>query len=296
MRLLLRLNGQKISVEMENSAPQTLVVGTYTYRPARLAQRLRKIVNKMWGDVMQPGTLDSRLYFEARDGASTWRQHIEGGSFNRADGALVTLGVWDEDSTIGIALHEFAHEIHWQHGGFEASDDIVCEALAIMAERESGLIRDFDNDPEPYYTSSNLIAQLSQLRAFTRQPFRKRWAELCDVTSSASIADMINYYLDRSEGLGLARWLQRYSKDIEVRELLLHQLALCSLRYSLEYRRILIRNVVRSHTNTPLERMINVISAVMQLDWRHPDENIGDIIEFCFAPLRGSRRTLVASG
>jgi hypothetical protein len=294
MHLLMRVNGQKVSLDMERAGDQTLTVGEHRYQPARLARRVRKLATKMWGDFLDPDVLDSRFYFEAVEGAYGWSPGGEGGNFSPSGGASVALGVVDESSTVGIALHMLAHELHYRSGGYEASEVIVREAVALLAEREGGLARTFER--EPYYTASNLADQLYQLRAFRRQPFRQRWEDLVTLTGSTDLADTINYYLDRSEGLGLSRWLQRYSQQVEVREQLLQALAICSLRYSLEYRRILIRNIVRCSPETTLDRLLHVIDAVMTLDRRYPNDDIGEIIDFCFAPLPRPQRKLLASG
>jgi hypothetical protein len=204
------------------------------------------------------------------------------------------LGKWNEHDTACIALHEFAHEVHFYGGGYDQSDWVVREAVALMAEREAGLNRTHIFQEEPYHTAANLVDQLFQLRAFTRQPFAKRWQDVGNLIESTEFADTVNFYLDRSEGLGLSRWLQRYSPDMELREQLLMVLANCSLRYSLKYRRMLIRNLVRCPLSTAPDRLINVINAVLTLDWRYPEEDMGTIIDFCFAPLHGSRRKVKA--
>ncbi len=294
MQLLMRVNGQKVSLDMEQAGDQVLTVGEHRYQPARLARRVRKFATKMWGNEMGADVLNGRFYFEAMEGPYAWNRMDTGETFTPASGASVLLGTWNEESTIGIALHMLAHELHYRSGSYDESETVVREALALMAERESGLVRTFER--EPYYTASNLVEQLYQLRTFTRQPFRQRWAEMVTIASSTDLADMVNYYLDRSEGLGLTRWLQRYSQQVEVREQLLQAIAMCSLRYSLDYRRILLRNIVRCSTDTTLDRLLHVIDAVMMLDRRYPEDDIGEIIDFCFAPLPRSQRKLLASG
>lgn len=293
MHLLMRVNGQKVSLDMERAGDQTLTVGEHRYQPARLARRVRKLATRMWGTFMEPDVLDSRFYFEALEGTA-WSREVDSGNFTPAHGASVTLGRWNEDATVGIALHELAHEIHLRSGGYDASETVVREAVALLAERQAGLVRSFER--EPYYTASNLVAQLYVLRAFTRQPFRQSWSDMVTVTTSTGLSDLINYYLDRSEGLGLSRWLQRYSQQVEVRDQLLQALAICSLRYSLDYRRILIRNIVQCSNETPLDRLLHVIDAVMMLDRRYPEDDIGEIINFCFAPLPRPQRRLLAFG
>lgn len=296
MRLYMRLNGQKACLDMEQSSPPSLTVGEYTYQPARLARQVRKLVNKMWKNRVPPEMLSQRLYFEVPEDARPWSYGGDGGNYTPADGASVWLGKWNEHDTACIALHELGHEVHYLSGGYDVSDWVVREAVALMAEREAGLNRTAIFVDEPYHTAVNLVDQLYRLRAFTRQPFYKRWDEVSLLLESVNLADTVNYYLDRSQRLGLARWLKRYSSDEEVREQLLHAIALCSLRYSLEYRRLLLRSIVRCSLDTPLERLLNVLNAVMTLDWRHPDGDMAGIIEFCFASLRGSRRRVLASG
>lgn len=278
---------------MEQAGEQTLTVGEHRYQPARLARRVRKMASKMWKEDLDGDILRNRLYFEAIEGSYAWSREVDSGNFTPASGASVTLGRWDEDATVGIALHELAHEVHLRSGGYDASEMVVREALALLAEREAGLMRSFER--EPYYTASNLVDQLYQLRAFTSLPFHKRWVDMIAVTDSNGLADLVNYYLDRSESLGLARWLQRYSQQEEVREQLLQALATCSLRYSLDYRRTLLRNIVRCSTDTALDRLLRVIDAVMMLDRRYPDDDLGEIIDFCFSPLPRPQRKLFSS-
>lgn len=294
MRLLMRINGQKVSLDMERAGDQTLTVGEHRYQPARLARRVRKLATKMWGDFVDPMIFESRIYFEAEEGTYSWSREADSGNFTPANGATVTLGRWDEDATVGITLHELAHEVHLHSGGYDASELVIREAVAILAEREAGLVRSFDR--EPYYTASNLVAQLYQLRAFTSMPFRQRWMDTITVTDGEGLADLVNYYLDRSEGMGLARWLQRYSRRVEVRDQLLQAIALCTLRYSLEYRRILIKHIVRCSVDTPLDRLLQVIDAIMTLDRRYPEDDIGDIINFCFSPLPRPQRGMLSFG
>lgn len=294
MYMFLRIDGQMVSLDMEQNTRQVITIGGHRYRPARMARRVRKLAQKLWGDEFLAGGLDSRLYFETPDNAYDWRYEGDSGSFTTANGASVRLGRWNENETIGIALHELAHEMHLRNGNYERSDDVVREALALMVEREVGLVRPFDH--EPYYTASNLVAQLIELWAFKSQSFQRRWKELVAVTTEVDLADLVNYYLDRTEGLGLDRWLERYSRDLEVREQLLRAMSECSLQYSLEYRRALIRNLVRSNKRVPTGQLLQVFEAIMRLDERHPHDDMRKIIEFCFASVPRARRGLLGIG
>ncbi len=294
MDMFLHINGQMVSLDMEQNSRQVITVGSYRYRPSRMAQRVRKLAKKLWGHEFTFRELDSRLYFETPDNAYDWRYEGDAGSFTAAHGASVRLGRWSEQETIGIALHELAHEMHLRSGNYDRSDDVVREALALLVEREVGLIRTFDHDP--YYTASNLVEQLYTLWAFKNQPFQRRWHELIEITSDCDLADLVNYYLDRNEGLGLSRWLERYSHDVEVREALLRLLSECSLHYSLEYRRALLRNLVRSSSRVPMEQFMQVFDAIIALDERHPHDDMKRIIDFCFASVPRSRRGLFGTG
>jgi hypothetical protein len=296
MYLYMRLHGQKVHLNMEHESPQSLTVGQYTYQPARLARHVRKLVGKMWGQTIPPDLLQDRLFFEVIEDTRPWGYGGDGGNYTPAEGASVLIGKWNEHDTACIALHEFAHEVHFHGGGYDHSDWVVREAVALMAEREAGLNRTHIFTEEPYHTAANLVDQFYQLRAFTRMPFVKRWQEVSTLVESTELADTLNFYLDRSEGLGLSRWLQRYSPDVELREQILLTLASCSLRYSLKYRRLLIRSLVRCPLSTPPDRLINVINAVVTLDWRYPEEDMATIIHFCFAPLHGTRRKVLVPG
>ncbi len=299
MRLFMRVNGQQVCLTMEHAGEQSLTVGQYRYNLARLARRVRTQATRMWGDYLAPHTLEQRFYFEAMEVAHPRGFRDDGGNFSPSEGAWVVLGKWNEEETVGIALHELAHEIHYGkgNGGYDASDWVVREALALMAEREAGLDRTHIFTQEgTYHTAINLVAQLYRLRSFMKKPFRQRWAEMIDLTICTDLSDIVNYYLDKSENLGLQRWLQRYSSSVELREQITHAISACSLYYSLNYRRILIRNIARCSTDIAPERLFNVMNTVTLLDERHPDDDLGEIIDFCFAQLPRTPRRLMASG
>jgi hypothetical protein len=294
MQLLMRANGQQMAIDMDRAGDQTLSVGEYRYRPARMARKVRRLASSMWGAQMAPEILNHRLTFEALDRQGVGNQWSDSGSFSPRSGSVVLLGRWDEDGSVGIALHELAHEMHLRHGGYDHSDGVVREALSLLAEREAGLIRNFER--EPYYTSSNLIEQLSELHAFARQPFSKRWGELCEIVSDAGISDLITYYLDRSYRLGLETWLKRYGNNVELREALMNKLAVTTLRYSLEYRQQIIRQLVRCRPEMSPDQVVYLLDAIATLDRRYPQDDLGRIIDFCFAPHIRKRRRLLAFG
>jgi len=292
MQLLLRSGGQQLMIDMERADDRPLTVGQYTYRPRRLAGKVRRLATKMWPDI-PPTVLAERLTFEAVDTVrdTTWG---DSGSFSPRSGSVVMLGRWDEDGSVGIALHELAHEMHLYHGGYDDSDGVVREAVAMLAEREAGLRRTFER--EPYHSACQLIEQLESLSAFNRLSFPKRWAEVISVTSVVGLVDLVNYYLDRSERLGLARRLDRLTKNVDVRDQLLARLATTSLRYSLELRRHLIKKLVRCKPETPVEQLMYVLDSIATLDRRYPNDDLERIINFCFAPYVPQRRRLFAFG
>lgn len=294
MYLLLRVNGQAMRLNLEQAGDQAVNVGDHTYRPARLGQRVRKLATKMWGPAMTPEILEQRLCFEALDSTRAGVRWGDSGSFTPATGVTVELGRWDEDATVGITLHELAHEMHLRQGGYDDSDGVIRESLAMLAEREAELVRSFDR--EPYYTASNLVAELCELNAFNKLSFQQRWNEIAVLTSDVGLSDLINFYLDREERIGLGRWLKRFSDRVEARDALLSAVAICSLRYSLAYRRTLLRNLVRCKPATPHDQIIQVLDALMALDRRYPDDDLSQIIDFCFAPLAQARRGLLAFG
>lgn len=292
MQLLLRANGQQAAITMENAGEQVLAVGEYSYRPAQIARKVRNLATGMWGAALAPDILTDRLTFEALDGGLTKGPWTDSGSFSPRSGSFVTLGRWDEDGSVGIALHELAHEMHLRAGGYDASDGIMREAVSLMAEREAGLKRSFER--EPYYTASNLVGQLMELPAYSRQHFGKRWAELMELTNDAGLSDLINFYLDKSERLGLEKWLKQVSDDLDLRDALLSKLAVTTLRYSLELRRKLIGNLVRCEPKTSPDQLAYVLDSIVTLDRRYPGDDLGQIIDFCFAPHVRQRRRLFA--
>jgi hypothetical protein len=292
MQLLLRANGQQAAIAMENAGDQVLTVGEFSYRPAQIARKVRNLATGMWGAALAPDILAERLTFEALDGGQAKGPWTDSGSFSPRSGSFVTLGRWDEDGSIGIALHELAHEMHLRAGGYDASDGVMREAVSLMAEREAGLRRTFER--EPYYTASNLVAQLMELPAYSRQHFGKRWTELMDLTNDAGLSDLINYYLDKSERIGLEKWLKQVSDDLDLRDALLSKLAVTALRYSLELRRRLIGNLVRCDPKTPPDQLAYVLDSIITLDRRYPNDDLGQIIDFCFAPHARQRRRLFA--
>ncbi len=294
MYLIVRVKGKTINLDMEYAGTEKLTIGTHQYHPARLARRVRKLATRMWRRDLPPAMLTERLYFEALDDGQMGGSWVDSGIFTPNSGSVITLGKWDENGTVGIALHELAHDMHYSSGGYDDSDGIVREAVALLAERESGLVRHFER--EPYYTASNLVEQLYSIWSFKKQPFQRRWAEVTAITTSSSLADLINYYLDIDEGLGLGRWLQRYNSHVEAREALLHALSVCSLRYSLDYRRTLLRSLVRCNPATSLEQFLQVIDSIATLDQRYPDDDLNKIIDFCFVSLSRPQRGVVAFG
>jgi hypothetical protein len=294
MQLILRANGQNAVMDMLRAGDQEVRVGNESYRPSRLARRVQKLANQMWGTAVTPTLLNERLIFEAYDSNRATARWSDSGSFTPANGATVALGRWNEDATVGIALHELAHEMHLREGGYDYSENIIREALAILAEREAGLIRGFER--EPYYTASNLVAQLCDLRSFSKLPFKKRWEEIATLTNDMGLADLVNYYLDKDERIGLRRWLNQFSDNADRRDMLLNALSACSLRYSLEYRRTLLQHLVKSDPATPIEDLGKAIDAVMMLDRRYPEDDLNKIIAHCFAPIARPKRGLLAFG
>lgn len=292
MQLLLRANGQQAAITMENAGDQVLAVGEYSYRPVQIARKVRSLASGMWGAALAPDVLNERLTFEALGDQRTSGPWADSGSFSPRSGSFVTLGRWDEQGSVGIALHELAHEMHLRAGGYDASDGVLREAVSLMAEREAGLQRSFER--EPYYTASNLVGQLMELPAFSRQPFSKRWSELMELSNDAGLSDLINFYLDKSERLGLERWLKQVGDNLDLRDNLLSKLAVTSLRYSLELRRKLIANLVRCDPRSPADQLAYVLDSVVTLDRRYPGDDLGQIIDFCFAPHMRQRRRLFA--
>lgn len=292
MQLLLRSGGQQALIDIERAPEQTLMVGEYRYNTAQLARKVRRLATAMWGEALVPGILEQRLTFEALDGGRAAGLWNDSGSFSPNSGSYVILGRWDEDGSVGIALHELAHEMHMRAGGYDDSDGVVREAVAVLAERESGLQRTFER--EPYYTAANLIGQLAELTAFHKQSFAKRWAEVSAVTSDIALADLVNFYLDRSERLGLARWLTRHSANADIRDALMSRLAGTSLRYSMHLRRVIIRSMVRCAHTMPSEQMAYVLESISTLDRRYPNDDLERIITFCFAPHQRQRKSLFA--
>ena len=294
MQLLFRSGGQRMAVDMERAGEQTLNVGEYSYRPTQMARKLRRLARHMWGADLASGILEQRLIFEALDGGAGMSPWGDSGSFSPTSGSVVSLGRWDEKGSIGIALHELAHEMHMRSGGYDNSDGVLREALSLLAERESGLNRTFER--EPYYTASNLINQLCEISAFARQSFAKRWAEIVTLNNDVSLSDLVNFYLDRSERLGLNRWLKRYSDNLELRDAVLNHIAAVTLRYSLNYRRYFIERVVRCNNEIAPEQLSYVFESIATLDRRYPSDDLEQIIDVCFAPHTRQRRRLLAFG
>jgi hypothetical protein len=294
MQLLLRSGGQRVAIDMERAGEQTLAVGEYSYRPVQIARKVRRLATQMWGADLASPILEQRLTFEAMDGGAIASPWSDSGSFSPTSGSLITLGRWDEDGSVGIALHELAHEMHMRAGGYDGSDGVLREALSLLAEREAGLRRSFER--EPYYTASNLIDQLCELPSFARQPFAKRWSEVVALSNDVGLSDLVNFYLDRSEHLGLGRWLKRYSENVELRDALLNHLAATTLRYSLNFRRHLLERVVSCTSQITPEQLAYVLESIATLDRRYPNDDLDQIIDFCFAPHARQRRKLFALG
>jgi Arc/MetJ-type ribon-helix-helix transcriptional regulator len=283
MYLTLPLDGRVQTVDMEQLPLPELLLGGHRYHPPRMARQVRRHANRLWGRRLPPAALGARLVFDALDDRPASQRLGDSGSFAPHTGSTVSLGAWPEAETIAIALHEVAHEMHLLDGGYDDADSVVREALALLAEREAGMQRLFER--EPYYTASNLVDQLLALPLFAGMPFARRWAEISRLQSAEELADLVNYFLDRDHGLGLKGWLRRFDSDLACRDALLSELAACSLRYSLNYRRALIRALVRCDPQTPLARLVDTLEAVTTLDRRYPDDDLEQIIAFCFKPI-----------
>jgi hypothetical protein len=283
MYLTLQLDGQVRTVDMEQLPLPELSLGGHRYSPPRIARQVRRQATRLWGRRLPPEALGARLVFDALDDRPAEQRIGDSGSFTPHQGSTVSLGAWPEAETIAIALHEVAHEMHLLDGGYDDADSVVREALALLAEREAGMRRAFER--EPYYTASNLVDQLLELPLFAGMPFARRWAEISQLQSAEELSDLVNFYLDRDQGLGLRRWLKRFSADVPTRDALLSELASCSLRYSLRYRRALLRALVRCDARTPLPTLVDALGAVATLDRRYPDDDLERIIGFCLGPL-----------
>jgi hypothetical protein len=294
MQLHLRSGGQRMAIDMERAGDQRVAVGEYTYRPLHMARKVRRMATQMWGASLTPGILEQRLIFEVPEGTSPMSLWGDSGSFSPATGSIVSLGRWDEDDSVGIALHELAHEMHMRCGGYDNSDGVIREGLSLLAEREAGMRRTFER--EPYYTASNLISQLCELSTFSRQPFAKRWDEIAALSSDVGLSDLVNFYLDRSERFGLSRWLKRYSDNLELRDAMLNHIAAVTLRYSLSYRRHILEQTVRCEREITPEQFSYVLDSISTLDRRYPNDDLDQIIDFCFAPHTRQRRRLLALG
>ena len=107
---------------------------------------------------------------------------------------------------------------------------------------------------------------------------------------------MINFYLDKSERLGLERWLKRFAANPELRDALLGKLAVTTLRYSMELRRQLMKTIVRCGATVTPEQIAQVLDSIVTLDRRYPDDDLSRIIDFCFAPHARPKRRLFALG
>ncbi|MFV9503248.1 MAG: hypothetical protein AB4911_01645 [Oscillochloridaceae bacterium umkhey_bin13] len=294
MQLLLKANGQQAAINMDNAGSQVLVVGEHSYRPAEIARKVRRLAQAMWGSELAPDILNERLTFEALEGGRPSGPWNDSGSFSPRSGSFVSLGRWDENGTVGIALHELAHEMHLRRGGYDAADGVLREAVSLMAEREADLVRNFER--EPYYTASNLIIQLNEMSHFRRLSFSKRWNELMEITSDVGLSDLVNYYLDKSERVGLEKWLKRFTENLDLRDAVLGKLAVTSLRYSLDLRRQLLGNLVRCDPTTPADQIAYVLDSVVTLDRRYPGDDLSRIIDFCFNPHMRPKRRLFALG
>jgi hypothetical protein len=287
MQLHLRSGGQQLVIQLENSEDRRLVLGEHTYQTRRLAAKVRRLAGDMWREHLTPDILNDRLTFEAADQPRA-QQWSDSGSFSPRSGSFVTLGRWNEDGSVGIALHELAHEMHLRQGGYDDSDGVVREALALLAERESGLRRSFER--EPYHSASQFVSQLMELRSYSKQPFAQRWSEMVTATSEVELADLVNFYLDRDERIGLARWLKRFVTDTDRRDHLMTRLASVSLRYSLPLRRVTLDHLVRIPLKAEYDRVLAILDSIATLDRRYPHDDLEQIIRFCFAPHVQPRR------
>jgi hypothetical protein len=198
------------------------------------------------------------------------------------------LGLVDETDTYNLVIHEVAHEMHFRQGGYNASDEVVQEAIAIMAEEEYGS-RSFDWNP--HYTSQQLLHQLKQYPNFSSLAFIERWEILNKINNVQQLSYLVNRYVDEANGGQLRSWFNRRLATPEQAKNILNALAGATECFAIFNRQLVINRLVHQYegwetlSGQQVERLSRNLLRLRDLDQRYPDEMLTNLMEIAFQPV-----------
>ncbi len=288
MRLGLVERGNYKTTDYDDLTGYQLEVNGFTYNFGEIIEETRYRVPQLWGFECPPGLLRARLHFSEEKYFNRMVKNEHYGIFSRHTGAHVCLGLVSEAETYNLVIHEVAHEIHYRQGYYEGADEIVQEAVAIMAEEEYA-VREFDWNP--HYTAQQLLHQLYDLPGFGPLPFHERWSLLSKLRTSQQISHLINHYLDEADGGPFRDWLARRLPTPEAARSVLNVVATATEKYALYNRRLLLARLRQIEGVAPLTSaqclaLTRAVIELKRLDTIKPQESLTNLMELAFAGLR----------
>ncbi len=287
MRLGLVERGTYKTTEYGDLTGYQLEVNGFTYNFGEIIEQTRWRINYLWGFECPLDLVRNRLHFSEERFFNRMVKNNHYGVFNRHTGAHVCLGLVSQEDTYNLVIHEVAHEIHYRQGWYNGTDEIVQEAVAIMAEEEFDE-RDFDCNP--HFTAQQMLRQLKELPGFQRLSFTERWELLIKLRSSQQFSYLINRYLDEADGGPLRAWLgQRVGAPEEARSLV-NALAAATEHYALYNRRLVFNRLcqLRGYSTLGNQQVGAVSRALLELkrlDQIHPNEKLATLIDRAFQSL-----------
>jgi hypothetical protein len=288
MRLGLVQKGNYKTVEYPDLTGYRLVVNGFTYDFGRIIEETRHRITELWEMEPPAGMLEKRLHFSEQRYFNRMMKNEHYGVFHRSSGAHVCLGLVDENDTYNLVIHELAHEMHFREGSYNGCDEVVQEAIAIMAEEEYGT-RTFDWNP--HYTSQQLLHQLNEYPAFRSLPFLDRWNILTKLGSIQQLSYLVNRYVDEANGGQLRSWFNRRLATPDHARLILNSLATATECFAIFNRQLVINRLTHQYegwehlTGKQVEQISRNLLRLRDLDHRYPDEMLTNLMEVAFQSL-----------
>jgi hypothetical protein len=288
MRIGLVQKGNYKTVEYPDLTGYRLVVNDFTYDFGQILNVTRMRIEELWEIECPPGLLEKRLHFSEQRYFNRMMKNEHYGVFHRSSGAHVCLGLVDETDTYNLVIHEIAHEMHYRQGGYNTSDEVVQEAVAIMTEEEYGT-RSFDWNP--HYTSQQLLHQLKEQPGFDSLPFLEKWDILTQLGTIQQMSYLVNRYVDEGNGGQLRSWFNRRLANPEQARQILNALATATECYAVFNRQLVINRLINQYegwetlSGSQVEQISRSLFRLRDLDQRYPDEMLTNLMASAFQPV-----------
>lgn len=285
MRLGLVQKGSYKTTEYDNLSGYQLEVNGFCYNFGEIIDEARHRLAYLWDIEYPVELLYKRLHFSEERFFNRMLKSGQYGIFNPYTGAHVCLGLVPQTETYDLVIHELAHEIHFRQGYYSGADEVVQEAVAILAEEEFGK-REFSWNP--HFTSQQLLHQLDALNGFGNLAFRERWEILSHLKSTQEISYLVNELQDRAEGGHLRSWLGRRCATASHTNTILNELALTTQAYARYNRQLLFNRLAQLEGWLPMssQEISEVARSLRQLrdlDRRYPQEKLTTLLDLAFA-------------